>query len=171
MRYGKLLRYSFDACRTKPWPRWTAPILISLLPKVERHNNPVVVDATDRGKDAVVRQKGGYGWDGLVHGSQRDGSFQREGESEWRACGGSQSHRRGGGLRRGLRLPCCGELCLGLGLVGAGRGGTRGWGRAGEGGSGAAAGRLGVRQVSVPPSRRGGGGSRRRRGVQGGLGG
>lgn len=106
---------------------------------------------------------------GLEHGSQRDGSLQ--GESEWRACGGSQSHRRGRGLRRGLRLRCCRELRLGLGLGGAGRGGTRGWGRAREGGGRAAAGGLGVRQVSGRPSRGGGGGSRWRCGVQGGLGG
>lgn len=56
--------------------------------------------------------------------------FAGQGESGWRACGGSQSHRRGRGLRWGLRLCCCGGLRLGLGLGGAGRGGTRGWGRA-----------------------------------------
>lgn len=116
-------------------------------------------------------RKGGYGWDGLVHGSQEGWEFAEGGGSEWRACGGSQSHRRGRGLRRGLRLRCCGKLRLGLGLGGAGRGGTRGWGRAREGGGGAAAGGLGVRQVSGPPSCGGGGGSRWRRGVQGGLGG
>lgn len=129
------------------------------------------MDATNSGEDAVIRQKRLI-WMGRVGTWQSRGmGVCRGGGSEWRACGGSQSHRRGRGLRRGLRLRCCGKLRLGLGLGGAGRGGTRGWGRAREGGGGAAAGGLGVRQVSGPPSRGGGGGSRWRRGVQGGLGG
>lgn len=91
--------------------------------------------------------------------------------SKWRACGGTLSHRRFRGLRRGPRLRCCREFHLGLGLGGAGRGGTLGWGRAREGGGGAATGGLGERQVSGAPSCGGRGGSRRRCGVQGGLGG
>lgn len=127
------------------------------------------MEATNNVEDAVIRQKGGSGWDGSW---QLEGwELSREGGgSKWRACGGTKSHRRGRGLRWGLRLRCCRELRLGLGLSGAGWGGTLGWGlgRAREGGGGATAGGLGVRQVSGPPSR---GGSRRRRGVQRGLGG
>lgn len=91
-------------------------------------------------KDAVIKQKGGCRWGRLVHGSERDGILQgKGGGSDWRACGGSQAHRRGWGLRQGLHLCCCGELHLGLGLGGAGWGSTLGWGRAREGGGGAAA--------------------------------
>lgn len=39
-------------------------------------NIPIVMDATNSGKDAVVRQRGGWGW-GLVHGRQRYGSLFR----------------------------------------------------------------------------------------------
>lgn len=59
------------------------------------------------------------------------------GSQSGRHAEGSESHRCGRGLRRGLHLCCCGEFHLGLGLSGAGWGGTWGWGR--EGGGGAAA--------------------------------
>lgn len=68
---------------------------------------------------------------------------------------GLESHRRGRGLSQGLRLCGCRGLRLGLGLRGAGWGGPLGWGRDGEGGGGAAAGGLGVWQVSGHPSRGG----------------
>lgn len=99
--------------------------------------------------------------------------MEGEGQKFEGTCGGTQSHRRGRGLRRGLRLSRRRELRLGLGLRGAGRDGPLCWGRdgAGEGGSGAAAGGLGVRQVSGRPSRGGRGSGGWRRGVQGGLGG
>lgn len=127
-----------------------------------------MMDATNS-EDAAIQQRGKCGWDELVYG--RDGRLQGRRGSELRTCGGSQSHRRGRGLRRGLRLCCCRELRLVLGLGGAGWGGTLCWCRAREGRGGTATGGLGVRQVSGPPSRGGRGGSRRRCGVQGGLGG
>lgn len=66
--------------------------LISLLPYVERCNIPIVMDATNSGEDAVIRQKGG--WDGLVNGNRMDGSLQGRGG------GGGQS----GGHAEGLSL-------------------------------------------------------------------
>lgn len=110
------------------------------------------------------------GWFGTWQAEGWEFAREGGGSQKWRACEETQSHRRGRGLRWGLRLCCCRELRLGLGLGGAGRGGTLGWGWGREGGGRAAARGLGERQVSGPPSRRGRGGSRWRRGVQGGLG-
>lgn len=89
------------------------------------------------GEDEVVMQKGGCGWNGLGHNSQRNGSLKGLGSQSGGHAEGSESHRRGRGLRRGLHLCCCGEFHLGLGLGGAGRGGT--WGRGRESGGGTAA--------------------------------
>lgn len=89
------------------------------------------------GEDAVIMQKGGCGWNGLGRNSQRNGSLKGLGSQSGGHAEGSESHRRGRGLRRGLHLCCCGEFHLGLGLSGAGWGGA--WGRGGEGGGGAAA--------------------------------
>lgn len=158
----------FIACRAEA----TTKMNTSHIDFIERGNVPFVMDATNMVKMQLSHRKvdvDGTGWYMVVTGM---GVCRgRGGGSEWRACGGSRSHRCGRGLRRGLRQCCRGDLRLGLGLGGAGWGGTRGWGRAREGGGGAATGGLGVRQVSGPPCRGGGGGSRRRRGVQGGLGG